>query len=270
MKPRIFIGSSTESLNIAYAIQELLPDMEVTVWTQGIFQLSNNILDNLTAALDNIDFGVFVFSPDDLLVIREQRLSSARDNVVFELGLFIGRLGKHRSFFVIPKDRSDFHLPSDLLGINPATFDPNRQDKNLRAALGPACNQIRTAVEDALSHYELTWKLTPRLIYLLRHLEAESRARSVNHFGKSLAVFAEYGDGITKAYEQLSPEEKRGWMKASEYACRYLAEYKLARISFGSITTVRISEYGRVLLNSKTIQADFAQTFKQPLTGENG
>ena len=63
------------------------------------------------------------------------------------MGLFIGRLGKQRNFIVLPKDHNDFRLPSDLLGITPATFEANRSDENLQAALGPACNKIRTCID---------------------------------------------------------------------------------------------------------------------------
>jgi hypothetical protein len=46
--PSLFIGSSTEGLDIAYSVQENL-DMEAepTVWKQGIFQPSGNILAEL-------------------------------------------------------------------------------------------------------------------------------------------------------------------------------------------------------------------------------
>jgi CAP12/Pycsar effector protein, TIR domain len=144
VKPNLFIGSSTESLDIAYALQENLePSAEVTVWTQGIFELSKYTLESLLDALDVADFGVFVFSADDLSVIRGKEKGTVRDNVLFELGLFIGRLGKDRNFVILPRGHEEtLHLPTDLLGLTPALYEPNRQDQNLRAALGPASSKL--------------------------------------------------------------------------------------------------------------------------------
>jgi len=147
MKARIFIGSSSEALDIAYAIQENLEDCsDPTVWTQSIFEHTKSSLDSLVACLDRFDFGVFVFASDDVVRIRDQQSPVPRDNVIFELGLFIGRLGCGRCFFVVPRGDEDLHIPSDLLGITPLTFKPNRDDGNWKAALGPACNEIRKAV----------------------------------------------------------------------------------------------------------------------------
>jgi hypothetical protein len=149
MKPRVFIGSSTERLDIAYLIQENLEhDAQTTVWTQGIFKLSTNTLDSLIKSLDNFDFAIFVFHPDDITQIRSVTLETVRDNLIFELGLFIGKLGKEKVFFVIPRNIINLHLPTDLLGIVPGTYDNERADQNIQASLGPFCNQIRQILKD--------------------------------------------------------------------------------------------------------------------------
>jgi hypothetical protein len=147
MKPKLFIGSSSEQLELAYAAQEGLErDVEVTVWTQSIFELSKTAMASLIDALDENDFGLFILAPDDITAMRDASRQTVRDNVIFELGLFIGRMGSDRCFMIVPRGVDDLHLPSDLLGLTPATFDPDRQDKNLVAALGPACNRIRKAI----------------------------------------------------------------------------------------------------------------------------
>src|SRR5881296_938835 len=116
-KPTLFIGSSAEGLAVAKAIQVGLADVaEVTVWDDGIFDLTESTLTSLLQALARFDFGVFVLSPDDILRIREKEFRAVRDNVVFELGLFLGRLGSERTFFVRPSGDTDLHLPSDLMG----------------------------------------------------------------------------------------------------------------------------------------------------------
>lgn len=148
MKPRMFIASSVDHLDLAYAAQEGLEhDVDCTVWSQGVFNLSKTTMTSLIDTLDESDFGLFVFAPSDLVQMKDASKQVVRDNVIFELGLFIGSLGQDRSFILTPRDVEDFHLPTDLTGITTASYDANRQDGNLLAALGPACNKIRRSVK---------------------------------------------------------------------------------------------------------------------------
>jgi len=147
-KSRIFIASSVESIKLAYAAQKALRHAaEATVWSQGIFELSGTTLESLLRKLDEFDFGVFIFSPDDITNIRGKESRTVRDNVIFELGLFIGHLGKECSFIVAPQNNNELHLPSGLLGITIATYETDRDDGNVEAALGPACFDIETAMD---------------------------------------------------------------------------------------------------------------------------
>ncbi|MBI9071913.1 MAG: nucleotide-binding protein [Melioribacteraceae bacterium] len=142
--PRIFIGSSSENLDAAYAIQENFEfDAICNVWTQGIFNLTNDALENLLKATENFDYAIFVFSPDDITKVRGIEVKTVRDNIIFEFGLFISKLGKEKVFFVIPKDTKDFHLPTDLLGIEPGRYVDVSEKTNLLGSLGPFCNKVR-------------------------------------------------------------------------------------------------------------------------------
>jgi len=132
---------------VAYAIQESLEyDLEVTVWPQGVFELSKTTIETLVEQSTKFDAAVFVFSPDDTTLVRGNQKASVRDNVLFELGLFVGALGRENCFIVKPRSFSSLDLPTDLLGITPGVYDDGRNDGNLVAAVGPTANKIRRAL----------------------------------------------------------------------------------------------------------------------------
>lgn len=147
-RPKLFVGSSAESLDVAYAIQDNLQfDAEITVWSQGVFELSKTALESLTRTLATSDFGVFVFAPNDVIRLRKKNYAAVRDNVILELGLFIGKLGVERTFIVTPNNKPDLRIPTDLMGIAPGSYDAERDDGNLQASLGPVCNKIRNVIK---------------------------------------------------------------------------------------------------------------------------
>jgi len=101
-------------------------------------------LDSLMSSADRFDFAVLVLSADDLLVSRGEVQASPRDNVLFELGLFIGRLGRDRTFIVNDRNAPP-KLPTDLAGITTVTFQLH-ESGNLQAALGATCTKIEQAI----------------------------------------------------------------------------------------------------------------------------
>ncbi len=144
-KPRIFIASSSESLDVADAINvNLEHQAEVTVWKNG-FKLSTSNIDSLVEKSKIMDFAIFIFTPDDVATIRDHSKYIVRDNVLFELGLFVGSLGKERCFIVKPRD-VELHFPTDLLGLSPADYDGNRSDGDLSSAVNYPCVLIKKQV----------------------------------------------------------------------------------------------------------------------------
>jgi predicted nucleotide-binding protein len=147
-KIRVFIISSAEALPIARAIENAFEydPFNVTVWTDGVFKASWYPIESLEEQLDRSDFAIAIASPDDVVESRGKSAETARDNVIFELGLFIGRLGRKRSFLLEPRGE-EVKLPSDLSGITTIPYRP-ASDRDPAAVLGPACNKIREIIND--------------------------------------------------------------------------------------------------------------------------
>ena len=63
-----------------------------------------------------------------------------------ELGLFVGAIGKERSFLMKPRDQ-ELRLPTDLLGITPADYVSSRSDGDLVSGTNRACSLIKKEVD---------------------------------------------------------------------------------------------------------------------------
>jgi len=139
--PVLFVGSSSESWPIVESFKELLnPDeVEVADWrAKNVFLPSQHAMESLLNAVNRSDFALFVFGPDDKTVSRSVHYDAVRDNVVFEMGLFIGRLGRERVFMTKQRD-IDLKIPSDLFGIEPIQFE-----RHIKNAL---MDDLRTAAD---------------------------------------------------------------------------------------------------------------------------
>lgn len=127
-KKRIFIGSSSEELDLANEAKIILEQdnqFEVTIWNEelwekAVFRLNNNYLNDLIRSTLHFDFGILIGTQDDKVEVRGNEELQPRDNILFELGLFIGRLGLNNCAFLIDKD---IKLLSDIKGISLARFE---------------------------------------------------------------------------------------------------------------------------------------------------
>lgn len=121
MKARIFIGSSKEGLEIAKYIKSRLGSKyECYLWTDEIFKFNESFLYTLLKEASLFDFGILVATKDDFSTIRDKSFDTPRDNVIFEFGLFLGRLGPSRAFVI---QENGAKLPTDLLGITVPQFE---------------------------------------------------------------------------------------------------------------------------------------------------
>jgi predicted nucleotide-binding protein len=127
-RSHLFIGSSAEGEIVAKAVQYALRGVaEGQVWTQGVFAQTESFLHSLLSEVGKADFAVLVMTPDDLIESRGKTNWVPRDNVIFELGLFLSKLGPERTFVLFQEGRGPLKLPSDLLGI---TFSPIRHGRH--------------------------------------------------------------------------------------------------------------------------------------------
>lgn len=142
-KVRLFIISSVENLHIARGIQNAFEHdpFNVTLWTDGVFKVANYTLQSLENAVDSSDFAIAVAHADDLAIVRGQDWPVPRDNVIFELGLFMGRLGRERAILMEPREEK-VKLPSDLAGVTTISYHLEK-GVDVAASLGPACNRLR-------------------------------------------------------------------------------------------------------------------------------
>jgi predicted nucleotide-binding protein len=142
-QPNVFIICSREALEVARTLQSALShdDMVVTLWTDGVFRASEYPLESLTKAVESSDFAIAVIHGDDVVRSRRKQSFAPRDNVTFELGLFMGQLGRDRTILVEPRGE-EIKLASDLRGLTTVTYRTGAPDK-LDALVAPTAHAVR-------------------------------------------------------------------------------------------------------------------------------
>ena len=134
----IFLGSSKTGLRRAEKLKKLLESesegrITCTLWSEtNAFRFSYTTIENLidigNCLRQNNGKAILLFTPDDKIFINygkadEKEYLAARDNVIFELGLFWGILGQDNVICVRPGNIEGFRILSDWNGVNDALYE---------------------------------------------------------------------------------------------------------------------------------------------------
>jgi CRP/FNR family cyclic AMP-dependent transcriptional regulator len=138
-KVRVFIMAPAEAGEIARALHETLEKeaFHVVIWTEGLFRGTRYALDTLEGELDRSDIAIAVSGANP---------EASHDHIIFELGFFMGRLGRHRTFLLEPRN-DEIKLPAELAGINTIAYKL-ADGQDITEALVPACNRLRKIIHE--------------------------------------------------------------------------------------------------------------------------
>jgi len=118
-------------------------------WEATQFKPMQSTFSALWEATLDFDFGLFILTPDDTIESRGETNLSARDNVLFELGLFLGRLGSERTFAVVqgdPDPQKKVKVLSDLAGITIPRFEVHENEIARTAHIRNAASEISRVI----------------------------------------------------------------------------------------------------------------------------
>lgn len=125
LKPVMFLGCATEGIKVADLVlanfEHKKSELEIRPWYFDVFEPSTYSIDSLLEEAKRADFAVLVAGPDDTVTSRKATSAAPRDNVIFELGLFMGALGRQR-VIILQQKGVDLKIPSDLKGLPPLEY----------------------------------------------------------------------------------------------------------------------------------------------------
>jgi len=154
---RIFIGSSSENRHVVNKISTIIsaiqPVGDLCVITRpwyanNVFTLGDVAIESVEREINNTDLAIFIFADDDELLFRHNTYMCPRDNVVFEAGLFMGKLGRKKVFLLTPVNGTvvnglPFKHLSDLAGLTVIEAD-------LRDLPGGLSREVALKIQDAI------------------------------------------------------------------------------------------------------------------------
>lgn len=196
LKPRIFIGSSSESKKVALLVKKYLGSKyDCIVWTDNFFELNKNTYHNLIKQSIGFDYSIFIGGEDDITIrIKDTNIKvSPRDNIYLEFGLYAGVLSPDRSYFILHKSCS---VATDLSGITILNYTDDYE-------IQLCCEKIEQKIKDeekinrisllpstslAIGYFENFLKKISQALFNLKNIEVDGHNYDVSKISKKLQV----------------------------------------------------------------------------------
>lgn len=193
IKPRIFIGSSREGLPIAQCIEKDLADVaDCKIWPLT-FEFGNSTYEDLVNRLSLYDYGILVATADDITISRKTKTKSIRDNIVFEFGLFAGRLGRDKAFLMVEQGAK---IPSDLNGITLPFIPTGRALWEQKLGLGKGKDEAQLK------------KVIDNCAKIKAHIKSHERMYNFGFLPSTALAYGYYNNFVLKAVSQLLDMKK--------------------------------------------------------------
>lgn len=207
MKPRIFVGSAQEHIQLLENLQRknehspfrYYPWTNLDVFPQGSYPLPS-----LIDCLKKTQGAVFLAFGEDVTWWRNNSVKEPRDNVIFELGLAIGLLGVDQVFIATDHDSK---LPSDFSGYKTQTIrfsgDPSADADDLHVHIKDFFQRSLTSCSLSANKPdrfpEVTWE---RLSYSFPEFDDRQVQRAIallkqNRFSEAISAVKDKTDIAT-------------------------------------------------------------------------
>jgi predicted nucleotide-binding protein len=142
-KRRVFIvhgRDKTPSLELARFVEKRYPIDAILLEDEA--HRGRTLIEKLEDYCD-VDFAFITLTPDDIGALKGESLKErGRQNVIFEWGQFIGKIGRKKVCLLI---KGDVEIPSDLHGIGYYRFD-----KNVKECFIEVENELKDAQADLI------------------------------------------------------------------------------------------------------------------------
>ena len=188
-KFKIFITSSGRTRVLAEKLRDTLTtDYKADLWNKvSKDKPSETRIEMLEEAAREYDFAVVILARDDVTGAKTDDTLKARDNCIFEAGLFMAAIGRKRCFLVNSVEQSD--LPSDLGGIISLPFkEPDNLES--RDECGEAMTEVGGKILDILDRVQKGPGITNRPLSRHALLEREKKTYDGGDLGEDQVVVA--------------------------------------------------------------------------------